>query len=55
MPDNPEKEHHYGLHTMRERAQQMNGDLSFLQSASGGTRVELHIAPDSTPLPAYYA
>jgi two-component system nitrate/nitrite sensor histidine kinase NarX len=43
LPDEPEKEHHYGLYTMRERARQLNGVLSLSRPPSGGTRVELRI------------
>ncbi len=47
LPDDPEKEHHYGLYTMRERASRLNGSLVVGRPESGGTRVELRIpVPD---------
>jgi len=44
MPDNPEKQHHYGIYTMRERAQILNGAFSSSSAAGGGTRVELKLS-----------
>ena len=43
MPDNPEKQHHYGIYTMRERAQQLDGEFSCASGPSGGTRIELKL------------
>lgn len=43
MPENPEKQHHYGIYTMRERAQQLNGELVCTSPATGGTRIELKL------------
>ncbi|MBE9538244.1 MAG: type IV pili methyl-accepting chemotaxis transducer N-terminal domain-containing protein [Proteobacteria bacterium] len=43
MPDNPEKQHHYGIYTMRERAQQLDGAFSCSSRPTGGTRVELKL------------
>lgn len=43
LPEDPEKMHHYGLYTMRERAQQLNGRLTFQRPPAGGTRIELRI------------
>lgn len=40
---NPEKEHHYGLFTMRERAQRLQGDLLYGARESAGTRVQLRV------------
>jgi len=37
----PEKEHHYGLYTMRERAERLQGKLHYTSRDSGGTRVQL--------------
>jgi two-component system nitrate/nitrite sensor histidine kinase NarX len=43
MPERPEKAHHYGLYTMRERAQRLNGSLNYGAHDSGGTRVQLAV------------
>ena len=39
----PEKEHHYGLYTMRERAERLQGELHCGSRESGGTRVQLRV------------
>lgn len=46
ITQSPEKQHHYGLYTMRERAQRLNGDLDYAPRDSGGTRVQLRVAGD---------
>ena len=43
IPDHPEKQHHYGLYTMRERAQRLDGELEYTTRDSGGTRVQLRV------------
>ena len=43
MSRHPEKRHHYGIYTMRERAQQLNGSLTYNSGSRGGTRVELRM------------
>ena len=43
MAENPEKQHHYGIYTMRERAQRLEAHLSYARRASGGTRVKLQL------------
>ena len=43
MAENPEKQHHYGIYTMQERAQRLKAKLSYAQRASGGTRVKLQL------------
>jgi len=43
LPEDPEKEHHYGMYTMRERSLRLNGILTCSQRNSGGTRVELRV------------
>lgn len=50
MSENPEKQHHYGIYTMRERAQQLNGELTCTSGTAGGTRIELKL-----PLKSYTA
>ena len=47
MPENPEKQHHYGIYTMRERALQLPGELTFTRAPAGGTRVQLRLEPRS--------
>ncbi|KAA1191796.1 HAMP domain-containing protein [Pseudohalioglobus sediminis] len=43
IPEQPEKEHHYGLYTMRERAQRLEGSLEYSVRDCGGTRVQLRV------------
>ena len=43
IPDQPEKQHHYGLYTMRERAHRLDGELEYTARDSGGTRVQLRV------------
>jgi two-component system nitrate/nitrite sensor histidine kinase NarX len=43
MPHNPEKQYHYGIYTMRERAQRLDGVLTCESRPSGGTRVQLRL------------
>lgn len=45
MPENPVKQHHYGIYSMRERAQQLRGELTFAPLPEGGTRVQLRLRP----------
>jgi len=51
MPDNPEKQHHYGIYTMRERARQLNGVFSCTNRPTGGTRVELILRGTASTFP----
>ena len=41
MPQETERQHHYGLSIMKERAHGVSGALCLLPSEMGGTRVEL--------------
>lgn len=50
MPQKPEKQHHYGIYTMRERAQQLEGEFSCASRPSGGTRIELKLHPQHAPV-----
>jgi len=43
MPHNPEKQYHYGIYTMRERAQRLDGILTCENRSSGGTCVKLRL------------
>ena len=40
-----EPEGHYGLNIMHERAARLNGQLTIVRHAHGGTRVSLHFKP----------
>jgi len=51
MPEKPEKQHHYGIYTMRERAQQLDGLFSCARRPTGGTRVELKLKLLPEPRP----
>jgi two-component system nitrate/nitrite sensor histidine kinase NarX len=44
MPDETERQHHYGLAIMQERARGVEGELKLIRSALGGTRVELRFS-----------
>lgn len=41
MPDDTDRQHHYGLAIMKERAHGVAGELCVIPSVLGGTRVEL--------------
>jgi len=43
MSETPEKQHHYGIYTMRERAQQLNGVFTCSSRPSGGTRIQIKL------------
>ena len=45
MPDKPEKQYHYGIYTMRERAQRLHGSLTYVRQPAGGTQVQLRLQP----------
>lgn len=49
MSETPERQHHYGIYTMRERAQQLEGVFTCSRRTSGGTRIQLklNLATDS--------
>lgn len=52
MSENPEKQHHYGIDTMRERAQQLSGALAYNSGPEAGTQVELRLRTSTTGLSA---
>lgn len=45
LPENPEKQNHYGLAIMQERTRSLQGQLDFYTSPLGGNRVELLFMP----------
>ena len=44
MPSDSDRDHHYGLAIMQERAHGLSGALNVGGSALGGTRIELHFS-----------
>lgn len=46
LGDNPEKLNHYGLAIMKERASQLNGELTASRNTPKGTKVALRFLPD---------
>lgn len=44
MPEEKERQHHYGLAIMQERAHGVSGELNITPSVLGGTRVELRFS-----------
>lgn len=44
MPKETERQHHYGLAIMQERAHGVSGELNIIPSVLGGTRVELRFS-----------
>lgn len=45
LPANPERENHFGLSIMRERAHHLGGALDLQPQPAGGLRVQLRFAP----------
>jgi len=45
LPVNPERENHFGLHIMRERARHLGGALELQPQPAGGLRVHLRFIP----------
>ncbi|HRD48819.1 MAG TPA: type IV pili methyl-accepting chemotaxis transducer N-terminal domain-containing protein [Candidatus Contendobacter sp.] len=45
LPVNPERENHFGLSIMRERARYLGGTLDLQPQPAGGLRVQLRFAP----------
>ena len=49
LPNAPQKQHHYGLAIMKERASQLHAELLLTQSPQGGTRVQLECRLENIP------
>ncbi|MDS4031078.1 MAG: type IV pili methyl-accepting chemotaxis transducer N-terminal domain-containing protein [Candidatus Contendobacter sp.] len=45
LPTQPEREHHFGLHIMRERARRLGGQLELRSQPTGGLLVRLRFLP----------
>ena len=45
LPASPERENHFGLHIMRERAEDLGGVLRLASPPHGGTQVQLRFVP----------
>lgn len=52
MSDNPEKQHHYGIYTMRERAQRLQGEFICARRDTGGTSVRLQLKSGAAQMQA---
>ena len=48
LPANPERENHFGLNIMRERAHRLGGTLSLQSQPSGGLWVQLRFIPSAS-------
>ncbi len=46
-----ERQHHYGLRIMEERAQGLNGRIEVRRGEDGGTTMELRFQPQRPPVP----
>ena len=45
IPDNPDKENHFGMVILRERAQKLHARLQLTRNETGGTTLSLQFAP----------
>ncbi|MGV8927772.1 MAG: nitrate/nitrite two-component system sensor histidine kinase NarX [Ewingella sp.] len=50
LPENIERQSHYGLIIMQDRAKSLHGECSVAHRASGGTNVTVRFHPDALPI-----
>lgn len=50
IPENIERQHHYGLIIMQDRAKSLHGQCQITSRESGGTQVTVRFRPDALPI-----
>lgn len=50
LPENVERQNHYGLIIMQDRAKSLHGECRVARKASGGTDVTVRFRPDALPI-----
>lgn len=50
IPENIERQHHYGLIIMQDRAKSLHGQCQITRRESGGTEVTVRFRPDALPI-----